>query len=405
MYVFGSGPRLDAPQGDAARQAVAALRGYAYQLYASGLAWLELGDGAVLHLEVAEDYAVATQQALVGTQVKDTAGNGSVTLQSAGVRTAIDAFVDLVARNPDRKVSLHYLTTSQIGLERDSAHRVDGTPALLYWRRAAAGADLAPLRALVVSLDLKEATRIHLTSLSDEAFRHGFLQRIHWDCGAPGLTDIRADLEAGLIEYVATARRLSSHVAQTLISSVLERLLLTAISVEGRALRRADLLKLIDEAALVAVPIEQLADAFRGPSATSTISRGGFLAPASDLPLPEVHAPREALVAAIDAGRRACGIAIVSGATGLGKSLAARLAAARSGQSWSIADFRHLPPAETAARLAHLQGELAASPRDACHPRRSERDGRPCGARRARALARAVSGRHESLGIPTGAVF
>lgn len=362
MQVFGSGPRLDAPQGDAARQAVAALRGYAYQLYASGLAWLALGDGEVLHLEVAEDYAVTTQHALAGTQVKDTAGSGSITLQSAGVRAAIDAYVDLVARNPDRKVSLHYLTTSQIGFERESAHRVDGMPGLLYWRRAAAGADLAPLRALVVSLDLKEATRTHLASLSDDAFRRDFLQRIHWDCGAPGFTDIRADLEAGLIEYVATARHLSSHAARTLISLVLERILLTAVSVEARALRRADLLKLIDEAALVAVPIEQLADAFQGPGATGTISRSGFLAPASDLPLPEVHAQRKTLVEAIDAGRRACGIAIVSGATGLGKSLAARLAAARSGLSWSIADFRHLPPAETVARLVHLQGELAASP-------------------------------------------
>jgi len=362
MQVFGSGPRLDAPQGDAARQAVAALRGYAYQLYASGLAWLALGDGAVLHLEVAEDYAVATQQALVGTQVKDTAGSGSITLQSAGVRAAIDAYVDLVARNPDRKVSLHYLTTSQIGLERENARRVHGTPALHYWRRAAAGADLTPLRALVASLDLKEATRTHLASLSDQAFRHDFLQHIHWDCGAPGLADIRADLEAGLIEYVATARRLSSHTARNLTSSILERILLTAVSSEGRALRRADLLALIDKAALVAVPIEQLADAFQGPGAISTISRGGFLAPASDLPLPGIHAPREALVAAIDAGRRACGLAIMSGATGLGKSLTARCVAARSGESWSIADFRHLPPAETAARLAHLQGELAASP-------------------------------------------
>jgi len=144
--------------------------------------------------------------------------------------------------------------------------------------------------------------------------------------------------------------------------SVLEHILLTAVSGEARALRRADLLRLIDKAALVAVPIEQLAEAFLGPGDTSTISRGGFLAAADDLPLPEIHAPRDALVAAIDTGRRAGGIAIVSGATGLGKSLAARLAAARSGLSWSIADFRHLPPPETAARLVHLQGELAASP-------------------------------------------
>jgi hypothetical protein len=43
---FSTGPRLsDAPQGDVARQAVAALRGYAFQLYGSVLAWLELKEG------------------------------------------------------------------------------------------------------------------------------------------------------------------------------------------------------------------------------------------------------------------------------------------------------------------------------------------------------------------------
>jgi hypothetical protein len=41
---FSAGPRLSGPPlGDPATQAVASLRGYAYQLYASGLAWLDRG--------------------------------------------------------------------------------------------------------------------------------------------------------------------------------------------------------------------------------------------------------------------------------------------------------------------------------------------------------------------------
>ena len=361
MQVFGSGPRLDAPSGDPSRQAVAALRGYAYQLYASGLAWLALPDGAVLYLEVAEDYAVATHQALSGAQVRDTERSGSITLQSEWARGTIDSYIDLVARNPGRTVSLCYLTTSAIGLEREKAHQIDSQPALDYWRRAAAGAELAPLRALIETLDLKEATTAHLKSLSDEAFRRDFLQRIYWQCGAPGLADLRTDFEAGIIEYAASARRLSSQAARNLTPGVLERVLLTAVSEGKRALRRADLLSLIDEAALVAVPIEQLAAAFQGGTPSASISRTTLLMPAGDLPLPTIHAPRDALVSAIDAARRAGGLAIASGATGLGKSLVARLVAARSITPWSIADFRHLSPAETASRLAHLHGELAAS--------------------------------------------
>src|SRR5215468_5622014 len=98
---FPAGPRLsDTPQGDIARQAVAALRGYAFQLYGSVLAWLELKEGEDLFLEVAEDYAVVAQDALKAVQAKETRASGAVTLNTAGVREAINSFVDLSHRNP-----------------------------------------------------------------------------------------------------------------------------------------------------------------------------------------------------------------------------------------------------------------------------------------------------------------
>ena len=101
---FSPGPRLsDAPQGDVARQAVAALRGYAFQLYGSVLAWLELKEGEDLFLEVAEDYAVVAQDALKAVQAKETRASGAVTLNTAGVKEAINSFVDLSHRNPMRR--------------------------------------------------------------------------------------------------------------------------------------------------------------------------------------------------------------------------------------------------------------------------------------------------------------
>lgn len=363
VNIFGSGPRLDAPEGDASRQAVSSLRGYAYQLYASALAWLALRDGEVLHLEVAEDYAVATRSALAGTQVKDTAASGKATLRTEGVRAAIDGFVDLVTRNPDRLVTLHYLTTSEIGLERDKTHQgPSGTSGLHYWRRAAAGAPVGPLRTLVDGLGLRPETKRFLADLNDEEYRNRFLQRIHWDCGAQDLGDVRVDLEAGLVECVATARGLSSHVAQALTSTVVEHVLTTSVQPTRRSLRRADLLKLIDAAALVAVPIEHLRSAFQGAPSPLAGARTSLLASAAEIPLPPLHAPREIVVSAIDAARLGCGLAIACGATSMGKSLAARLCAAQSGLDWSIADFRNLPPAETAVRLSQVRAELAAAP-------------------------------------------
>lgn len=362
MSAFGSGPSLNAPQGDAARQATAALRGYGYQLYASGLAWLGLADGELLHLEVAEDYAVATRDALAGTQVKDTGGSANITLQSADVRAAINSFVDLVHRNPKRIVSLHYLTTSDIGVERKKADRIAGAAALHYWRRAAAGAEIAPLRALILALDLQQSTKAYLEALSDEGFRSDFLRRIHWDCGAPGIGQVRVELEAGLIEYVASTRRLSSQTAKAVLPAVVERLLMTAVSEGPRQLRRADLLELIDAAAMVSVPLEQLAALLQDGNANTTFSRPTLLVPVNDLPLPAIRAARTDLVDALDAACRASGLAIASGATGLGKSLAARLVADRSEGHWAVADFRNLAPADTAVRLTHLLGELAATP-------------------------------------------
>ncbi len=128
---FTQGPRLsDGPVGDPSAQAIASLRGYAYQLFASGLAWLDLRPGQELYLEVAQDYAVATKHALRAVQVKDT--TAKVTINSEDVREALDGFVDLVERNPGREVHLRFLSTCAIGQERKREHRANGEPTLAY---------------------------------------------------------------------------------------------------------------------------------------------------------------------------------------------------------------------------------------------------------------------------------
>jgi hypothetical protein len=67
---FTPGTSIDAPPiGDVERQAVASLRGYAYQVAAATLAWLDLSDDGKLFLEVAEDYATVAQQSLLAPSV------------------------------------------------------------------------------------------------------------------------------------------------------------------------------------------------------------------------------------------------------------------------------------------------------------------------------------------------
>lgn len=52
--VFTPGPSIDAaPAGDSERQAIDSLRGYAYQVAVSALAWIDLEEKSRLYLEVA----------------------------------------------------------------------------------------------------------------------------------------------------------------------------------------------------------------------------------------------------------------------------------------------------------------------------------------------------------------
>lgn len=118
--------------GDTAREAVASLRGYAYQVYASALAWLELPPGSELHLEVAEDFAVAAAGSLRAVQVKYT--QDTISLASKQARDAISAFVKLTGDNPGRTVRLTLLTISPITTERRREHRTGDVSGIERWR-------------------------------------------------------------------------------------------------------------------------------------------------------------------------------------------------------------------------------------------------------------------------------
>ena len=181
IFIPGSSSQL-VPQADPARQAVASLRGYAYQVLATALAWLDIDEHSQIYLEVAEDYAIVAKDAILGVQVKDTERSESVTSRddipalllglqhlysdeetrsrlfalleehmlpgvdrnSVSVRNAITNFIDLVERNPDTSVDLRFFTTSDIGTEQAIADHPDNMAGLLLletFRCSRAGAN------------------------------------------------------------------------------------------------------------------------------------------------------------------------------------------------------------------------------------------------------------------------
>lgn len=355
--IFVSGDRLGDPQGDAVRQAVPALRGYRYQLIASALAWLSLSDGEQLHLEVAEDYAVAAEGALVGTQVRDNAASGSLTLRSKGVGAAIDGLAKLHSLNRTRRVTINYLTTAEIGLERDRIDGIEG-PALLYWRRSLVSGDVSPLRKAILALGLKPETRDWIEGLNDQKFRVEMLGGIHWLSGAPDISNMRDELEAGLIEYVASNRGLNSRAGRDMVAPVLEKVFSTATSSATRVLRRADLLTLIDADSTVTISKASL----RYSDTGSVYGRPSVLIPMTELPLRGMYTRRPALIRKIAETCSLTGLSVLVGGTGTGKSLAARFAAENIGGDWAVADFRDLSAEATRARLEQAFGELGVTP-------------------------------------------
>jgi hypothetical protein len=364
---FSTGPRLsDAPQGDVARQAVASLRGYAFQLYGSVLAWLELKEGEDLFLEVAEDYAVVAQGALRAVQAKETRASGAVTLNTAGVREAINSFVDLSHRNPTRTVSLRYFTTSPIGLEKEVADRIEGMAGLKYWGSVARGADVAPLRARLLRLELKQQTRSYIEGLDDAGLRDNLIRRINWDCGQGGLEDLEGEIEAKLLRLALPEIRIRPDQVRRVTSALVEQTLRTAISAPPRRLYTADLyspIQGVTHTPILISNLEALISTAMGLGGDThqlaLIPSSSWLFALDELPLPARLVPRQMLVDSVRAALNAHGLGILTGSTGLGKTIIARFAAAQDGGNWRLVDLRDLSGTSVADRLTAVLASLS----------------------------------------------
>lgn len=362
---FSAGTRLlQEPSGDPRRQAVAALRGYAYQLYVSALAWAGLRQGERLYLEVVEDYAIAARDAVVGVQVKDTAASGSMTINTDDVLDALDSFVDLVERNPEQNVSLRFLTTSPIGKERDTSDRVAGIAVLEYWRLAASGAEVAPLRAALLRASISGRARSFIRTRDDERLRLDLLKRIHWDCGQANLEEVREQLEATLVEFGSERLQLSPSASKLLLAPTLEAVLDTIVSGRAdRVLVLADLLRLCEERTKITIGLTELAKlqqmALAPASAAFHLEASALFESVDELPWPTEMAAREEFIASALARLQSERFLALAGGSGMGKTIAARLIARAFGGRWLVLDLHDLSAKETSHRLGSAFGLLA----------------------------------------------
>ncbi|HEY1505634.1 MAG TPA: hypothetical protein VGF92_15105 [Stellaceae bacterium] len=371
--LFTPGPTFDsAPAGDAQRQAVDALRGYAYQVTASALAWLDLDANAKLYLEVAEDYATVAESALNAVQVKDTAHSGKISLKSPAVRNAVNAYVDLVARNPQRRVELHFLTTAAITQEQRIGDRPGGEAGLLYWRKAALAADLKPLRVAFESTDFSDSVRAFVRARDDDGVRRELLRNIHWECEQQNLGELLNELEDRLIILCTDRYRTRAVDSKRLINVLLYHVLQKSIlkDATARVLARADLDRLINSAtsvtlqqstvdALLARAVSPLSGAVSSQTtlAISPAESNWFIS-SDDIPTPRGIIPRPSVRDAITKVLTTQKTAFLVGSTGMGKSLVGREAAREIAGDFAIFDLRDAELSEMRLRLKSVLGRI-----------------------------------------------
>ena len=367
LYDSG-GATWNLPAGEGARQAIPALRGYAYQLHQSLAAWIALPPGASLYLEAAEDYATIAntpstlERVLLANQVKDTRESGAVTLNSADIIDAIGRLWALQEANPDRPVQMTFLTTSPIGKER-LKRLANGRPGLEEWRGAARGGPVEAIRRALAARFKDGHLARFIADSDDEALRERLLRPLTWSCGAPALQGIEADNRSALIELgheLQSTPDMSARAADVLLSRVL-----TAIVRPGssRRLTRGDLLEAFHEAVSLRLPAQAVAGAMVAASARGVLSlaeTGAWHDPSILAIGP--RASRTEAVGALFPLLQANGALWIHGATGLGKSVLAELLAKAQGGSWRFLDLRGAPAGGAAERVVAAAGAIGAIP-------------------------------------------
>ncbi len=355
-----------------ARQAVASLRGYAYQLLATLSAWIDLSDDAILTLEIAEDYAVVANDALTAVQVKDTYRSGTVTLNTASVRTAIAHFVELQNENPSKQVNLHFLTTSEIGREKSPVFPLSGTPGLRYWRFCAASGAAAPLRQLLEGPGFPPAVRDFCSARNDPSLRRELLQRIHWDCGRPDFSTLRQEVKARLVVLGREQFKLPYADVEPLLDVLLSVVLRKAISdgQSSRVLSRSDLYRAIDEATRVSISRQLWAAIETSVTAAAPAAQRSFdsedpesadsrwLIDTSALSEHARSIPRHRVAKGVTKALDAHNVCILHGSTGVGKSTVARSVMTAAEEATVLVSFRSLGTDDTRARLELLLPKL-----------------------------------------------
>lgn len=336
-------------EGAPSRQAYQALEGYLYQVWRTLDYWLSISHDDVLFVECAEDIDLRTPQKTTAIQVKHTAG--SITLRSQSVVDAINHFWQH-STNHDTPVHFRLLTTSSRGIEQGGFfERKSG---LDYWESCKGTTDLTPLITfLTTKIALNDSLREFLTESDADTIRNSLIRRIDWDTETDNIEEIRSFVDDKVLK-LGYPYSLYPDDCRLVRSALLEHITLVATreKPDQRKLTFTDLLKLLEESATerVSKTVSRMLHGspqghrLEAPdSLSSDISfRNDKWPPQvepSDL-LPTLLAPRKTVVKDVIDLLSTTSFAVLTGISGVGKSVIALLAIQQLGGEWRHISLR-----------------------------------------------------------------
>jgi len=350
---------------DPVRQATDMLRGVAYQLSQSVLAWLTIGPDEVLFLEGAEDFDVVGPTEARAVQVFDTTRR--ITLRTPKVLAAISNFWKLSVASSPSKVKFHFLSRAQATVEEGQPFG-SGIAGLDLWRQRRPDDSQVRLLSQFLSeqMALPEGLREFLRASSLSTLRRDFLEAVVWDLGSPDASIVERVVEDKLAILGEPLGLSFSEAAKIRFRLFGEVFKVASQRDSVRSLNRAQLLKLVEDEALVRVPRSELErlkarlPAQQEPYAPSaqTLAELQVGAP----PMPSSAAMRQDLVARLCLHIETQGVLALVGSAGMGKTTLAKLLVSAQENTWRWFSFTGRVPLQVNRILRDLTALIDREP-------------------------------------------
>ena len=251
--------KLQPLAGDPRRQAVAALRGYEYQIWHTVHDWLELKDDALLFVEGAEDFDVVSATSATANQIKDTKAN--ITLRTPAIIEAISHFWQLQKAHTGMRVLFRFVTRSEIGVERDNPFG-NGVAGLDLWKRSGnQSAAITALSGFLVSEAKLPPDLIEfLKSGKPEEIHAKLIAPIAWETKSPGVEIVEEAVRRKLILHgESRVPPIPPSKASKIISRLLKVVFAIATKKSNRWLDYAYFLEIFEEETTERVPHQEIA--------------------------------------------------------------------------------------------------------------------------------------------------